>query len=718
MTRLFFLTNNAASRACILACLWLLSLAVYAQDLQKCIPATASGVVTLDGSNFFRKIDLDQINRLEMFKELDEETRGRKGSKYDEYSKIYKNPSSIGLNVLSKSYLYFEHSPDTTSWGTHYTYSALLVGLSKSKKFESFIKKVSDEPIQKSGVYKYVHNSRSNIVAWNNSQVIVLWLDGYYEEKDSMLLKEFERITHLSPEQCIKSNKNFIESQSAKFDFNYWMNFESFFSGLWFSGAMTFPVIKALPFIGSDFYKGYYLQLFLNFNNGSVSFNSKQLLSEESARKVEHVYGSGINPGLLNYIHKDHLLGIYSYSLNMEGIKAMLDTALHDTVKSRVNEAFIDFLYRKKINDDPKVVAMNKQLDSMYTDLYDYNHGDDSDEADDTTAISPAYDDYTDEPYRDSIPEEDFYGYYEEDTLSVPVDTAVYDTSPIVFEEEDYATVDSSVSDTTDFSANITSFKRGGPDSLFQAKRARVDSVRTLISKRKQQLSDEKVKELALENNDLLEIFQGDIMGAITDYFFIEKKYKTYDYDEEELQTVEVEKTKREVFPEYVIGLTLNNVGKAKNILEKLHQDSFLLRKDNYYYFPFGDQSVMTMIAGKILLITNNKELLSRHAEGYQEAERLPKNLQDLLLNKNASAYVSLKDIFARLPFNNLSRQRHDIYTLLMNSLGSISLTSFNYKSNVSDSEIVFNVTNKLDNSFYEILRIINEAYKINKAQY
>src|SRR5690606_13664017 len=101
---------------------------------------------------------------------------------------------------------------------------------------------------------------------------------------------------------------------------------------MYYMAAM--PGLRNIPFISPDFYKEYYLQTNLNFNNGNITMDAKQFLSKESGEKIKDVYGKGINPDMMKFIHKDHLLGLYSYSMNMRGIKAILDTALTDSIKN------------------------------------------------------------------------------------------------------------------------------------------------------------------------------------------------------------------------------------------------------------------------------------------------------------------------------------------------------------------------------------------------
>lgn len=681
-----------------------------AQDLQKLIPANASGVITMDGNSFFKKIDLDQINRLEMFKDLDEETQGRRGSKYNEYSKLYKDPASIGINLLSKTYIYFENSKDTTRWGSSYVYTGVIVSLSKSKKFESFIKKISDSAIVKHGAYKFCKTGYNNLVGWNKSQLILLFTSGYGDDKDLLLVKEFKRLINLSNEESIKSNKNFMAAQSQhSFDFNYWMNFEPLMNSIYPMMYMAMPVYKNIPFIGADFYKGYFLQMNLNFNNGSIVMDASQQLSPESGAMIKDVYGKGLNPDMMKYIHKDHLLGLYSYSLNMKGIKAILDTALTDSIKTKINEGFAELLYEGKIKEDPKVKKLQKEIDSMYADLYppvDYSAYNNYDYLDSSAVVEDYYDTtYVEEDYSEEEP--------------VQVDTAVAVEEPYI----DYAVVDSVSAYEGDYYSDSTysySYTQTKEDSIYNAKYDRINVKREEIDKRKKELFQKKLKDLDLSKDFLFDLFKGDAMGAITDYYYRETKYKTFEYDDEELKAVEVEKVKKDPFAEFIVGFTLNDLAQAKKLIGKLTKDSFLVKQGDYHEINIKELPVKIFVAisNNILLITNDEELLKKNFSGYPAEERVSKELQDVLLNKTSSGFVNLKEIFVRLPYQTLSPNMQATYTLLMNSLGTVSMTSSHYKDNISQSDLSLTFTNKIDNSFYEIFRIINEIYKINSGKH
>lgn len=660
-----------------------------AQDLLKLIPANSSGVVSMNGEGFFKKIDLEQINRLEMFQDMDERTQGKKGDRYQEYSKLYKAPTSLGLNIHSNSYIFFGNLVDTTEYGMRYTYTGLTMSLIKSSKFENFIKKVSDQKPVKLGAYKFCRIETGAIVAWNKKQLMVLSISGFGEDKEEILLKQLKQLINQSVNESIKSNKNFMATQSQSFDFNYWMNFESTMNGLLPVSYMTLPIFKDLPFIGADFYKGYFFDVNLNFNNGDISIDGKQTLSDESSKKMKDIYGKGLNPEFVKYLHKDHLLGLYSYSINMKGLKPMLDTALADSVKDQINEGFIGLLYDAKIKKDTKVNKLQLEIDSMYTDLYPaYKY--------DTTAYTD-YADYDTSYYQDD--------YYESDTTAIDEEqiTEDYvDTSDVEMEYYEDSTYTDSYSK---------------EDSIFNAKNDRIDAKRKELDDRKKVLLQAKVKELNLKKDFLFDLFQGDAIGAITDYYWIDKKYKTFDYDEENLKPIEVEKTKKEIFPEFFAGFTLNNTVEAKKFLASLTKDSFLLKKNTYYIIP-GEQKLFVSISNNLLLITNNEVIVNENFKGYSEKERISNDLQATLLHKTSAFHINIKDVFAKLPYDNMSREKQAMYSLLASSFGTLSATSDPYITNISKSDMSLSLTNKIDNSFYEIFRIINEVYKMNRNKF
>jgi hypothetical protein len=662
---------------------------VSAQDLLKLIPANSSGVVTMNGEAFFKKIDLEQINRLEMFQDMDERTQGKKGDKYQEYSKLYKAPTSLGLNINSKSYIFFGNSIDTTDYGMRYTYTGLTMSLLKSSKFESFIKKVSDQKATKFGSYKFCKIEDGAIVAWNKKQMLVLNVSGYGENREEVLFKLLKQIINQSANESIKNNKNFIATQSQTFDFNYWMNFESTMNGLLPVSYMTLPIFKDLPFVGADFYKGYFLDLNLNFNNGDITIDAMQTLSDESSKKMKDVYGKGINPEFVKYLHKDHLLGLLSYSINMKGLKPMLDTALADSVKDQLNEGFIGLLYESKLKKDSKLNKLQLEIDSMYTDLYPaYQY--------DTTAYTePA-------EYDTTYYQDDYYG----------TDTTAINEEQI---NEDY--VDTMAVDMEYYEDSTYTDSYSKEDSISNAKNDRIDAKRKELDERKKALLQAKVKELNLKKDFLFDLFQGDAIGAITDYYWIDKKYKTFDYDEENLKPIEVEKTKKEIYPEFFAGFTLNNTVQAKKFLTSLTKDSFLLKQNTYYIIP-AEQKLFVTISNNLLIITNNEAIVKENFKGYSEKERISSDLQATLLHKTSAFHVNIKDIFAKLPYDNMSKEKQAMYSLLMNSFGTLLATSDPYVTNMSKSDMSLKLTNKIDNSFYEIFRIINEVYKMNRNKF
>jgi len=698
----------------------------FSQDLTKLIPSSSSGVFTFDAGYFFKKVDLQQIQRLEMFQDLDEQNQLRNKERHKHISKIYKAPESIGVNLNSKWYLFMDHSEDTTLWGTRSTFYGLLIPLSNSSKFENFYKKISDSTIHKRKGYKYSMLGYSQMIAWNKSNIIILFSSSYSEDAIFSITKELDKITHLTNEQCLKSNKNFCDAQLGKFDFHYWMHFGSLFSGMNLAKyAMLFPGFKNLPFTKENFYKDYYLHFSLNFDNGSIHINSKQFLSKESAQQVDNLYGKGINKDLIKYIHKDYFLGSYAFSMNMNGIKSMIDTMVTDSLKEKLNQGFVEGFYEDYFKKDKQLTKLNLELDSMYADLYpksdtnSYNYNNYNDDYD-TTSYSSDYDSNNYNTDTSSYASDydaidttyNFNNYSDTATYTTPSnEESIVDTA-VVVPPGDYS------NDSTNYEYPQTYYSE--EDSIYELKRKRIQEKNKEIKTRTNYLANQKIKELNIQKNDILELFKGDVLMVLSGFHFIPKKYKSYEYDEEEYKTIEVEKVKNDPFPEFTIGLTVNNKTKLESLLNGFVKDSLLKQHKNYYYTHStkGDSTptIYLALSGEVLLITSEVELVTTHLNGYSSENRISKEVEDLITNKTLSVYVSLKDIFARLPYNNLSAQRAELYTMLMNSFTTTYLTAENSKSDTSSSDFVFNFTNKLDNSLFEILRLFNESYKINRG--
>ncbi|MBX9851176.1 MAG: DUF4836 family protein, partial [Cytophagaceae bacterium] len=598
MKKFFLIGIKKTISLLILTVIFNLSLLTHssAQDLLKYIPAKASGVLAFNGEGFFKKVDLNQITNLEMFRDLDAEAKQKKDKEYEEMSKAWNAPESIGLNKNSQIYFFFENNYDTTFQSMSH-YFGCLFSLTKAKKFESFLKKLTKDEyrVQKKGSWKYL-SEKGFLLAWSSNAAIVLGMEGGGKE-NQLVLQKFESMISQTEAQSIKSNKNFSTLHEKEYDFNYWMNFHSLFSGLGIFKQFKEPFLQKIPFYNDDFYKDYYLSLILNFHNGNISWTTQQTLNSESAKKVKPFYGDGINPELVRYIHRDHLLGVYTYSSDMKGIKAILDTALHDTLKQKVNEGFIELLYESKVRNDKRIKKLQAEIDSMYTDLYSYNNTNyDTYNYSDTASY---YENYSDTTYKDYVPDttssappEPDYNYNTyTDTAVTAVDTT-YNYDSYNYERDEKA------------------------DSIYNAKYERINKKYDNIKAIKTELYRAKAKELNLKSDDLFNLFEGDFLAACTDILYKETKYKTYVYDEEELKSEEVEKTKKDPYPEFVVALTLNDVAKAKDLMKKMERDSFIIAEENFYKAP-GEVEGYMGIQEKILIITNKKELLRSNFNGY-----------------------------------------------------------------------------------------------------
>ncbi|MBX9851877.1 MAG: hypothetical protein K2X86_08970 [Cytophagaceae bacterium] len=76
-----------------------------------------------------------------------------------------------------------------------------------------------------------------------------------------------------------------------------------------------------------------------------------------------------------------------------------------------------------------------------------------------------------------------------------------------------------------------------------------------------------------------------------------------------------------------------------------------------------------------------------------------------------------MKEIFYKIPQEEMSVKDAAVFSLLANSFESLTMVTSNTNTTTQQSELKYNFTNKLNNSFYEIFRIINEVYKIYKEE-
>jgi hypothetical protein len=415
-------------------------------------------------------------------------------------------------------------------------------------------------------------------------------------------------------------------------------------------------------------------------------------------------------------------LGLLSFAINLQELRSLFDKNLPG-ITDKIWPDILKKIFKSEFEKDPYIIKKNTEIDSLSQLLYLPN----------TTPYSNYYDYYTDTTYK-----------YDYTTDSTAVDTA-YDYN-IVFKENQTERIEyfdegdpkekkkdkkknkknketqPEVAPEAEYIQDYSYQEPDSPynipydnyyqtDTMYSYYNKQIDTLRKKIKERQQQLSEEKVKNIGLKPDDFWELFNGDFLFAVTDIMYIEKKYITYEYDED-IKYREVEKTQKEPYPEIILIASVRNKEKLNKVLQTIQNS--LTENDYNRLINNADSLGITMnVYDDYWVITNNKLIAEKYTSGYAVSDRLSEPIQKLILENNSTMYINLFQIFNKISLEeNLPKQKQTMQ-LMRNSFKGIYMYSTFTDAPVQTSVLRIDLSNTIDNSLYELLRIIDEVFKL-----
>lgn len=318
-----------------------------AQDLLKLIPSDVVGVVAINADSYNKKVDMDKVMELEVFKKFDERMKKDMGDNYDLISLIYKDPKAAGVNIEPQSYMYIQ-SLDSLFFGS------FIYSISDKKKFEDFLNAlpmVKSDNIQKGKGYKYV-SIATGAIAWTGKVGMLSMVEGekkdlykgldyddenYYDKlearrkkfddaKKAVLAQKLDMI--ISVDNSITSNANFQRFSKETYDVGMWINMEPL--GKAIQDAQANPMlVKQAQMMESmnELWKDTYYHTLLTFDGGEVNLIQRSYMSDRLFDLYQGIYDKKVKPKMFDYVNASNMLGFGVIAVDIKKLfSATLDT--------------------------------------------------------------------------------------------------------------------------------------------------------------------------------------------------------------------------------------------------------------------------------------------------------------------------------------------------------------------------------------------------------
>lgn len=319
-------------------------------------PKDAMVVVYVNTPSISSKLSWEEIKQSEMFKEAYTESS-------DSLLRVLlQDPEKSGMDTKA-AFVFFAKKQGKGG------YSVFEGTVKDEAAFEKFNKETSkNAAVAKVGEGKVITLNQGVIVYWNSKQfayvmntpmldafATVLNNTGEYKEPYSFptdSLSAFGAATlAIKGDASIGSDSRFAEMAAGNGDIHFWVNGDSYLSGL--SGGLL-GVTKA-----GDLLKGNASATTLNFENGKISLTSRSYVNEKLAGLYDKYPAKKLSADVLNRVPSKNVVALIGMNYPPEGLKELVKLTGLDGIANgfleKVGYSIDDFV---KANKGDMVIAL------------------------------------------------------------------------------------------------------------------------------------------------------------------------------------------------------------------------------------------------------------------------------------------------------------------------------------------------------------------------
>ena len=268
------------------------------------IPDDAIAVVSLHPMQLHTK---SQINTFEAIKEK---------VKDEIWGQILENPLSTGLMLNEYAYVFLRMEDVNPVIG-------VVSGIKDVEKFKSTLSKIDEnisESFKEMEGYTYMQPDEEGVVAWNETQMIVLFSPNNEEFEESYWTESLNWMFHPVKEESITSLVDFKDFLGKMKDLNLWVTSDKIMD------VVKQVVKQDLPDLPITLYNNY-AQVYFDFSNGEVNVSGETHFSEELEKNVEEflVMNPELNEEILKLAPGGDLLLALAGSMDLQKVQKLVE---------------------------------------------------------------------------------------------------------------------------------------------------------------------------------------------------------------------------------------------------------------------------------------------------------------------------------------------------------------------------------------------------------
>lgn len=214
---------------------------------------------------------------------------------------------------------------------------------------------------------------------------------------------------------------------------------------------------------------------------------------------------------------------------------------------------------------------------------------------------------------------------------------------------------------------------------------------------------------LVLDEEAISKVIKGDGIFIFNGLSQKEVSYKSYDYNEENFETTEVMKTKKETLPDFLAMISTEDTRLINKLIAYGVKKEVVKSKNSYYEVTIPKSPLalyFTIKDGIIFLGTNAIDMEQIVSNTYQA--KVSGRHKSALLGNNYAAYFSPKRLAGKIPAEELgSPAKIEKANKTLNSLGDIYMRSYPMNGNTFAGEISMDTPADQKNSLKYLFSVI-----------
>lgn len=218
---------------------------------------------------------------------------------------------------------------------------------------------------------------------------------------------------------------------------------------------------------------------------------------------------------------------------------------------------------------------------------------------------------------------------------------------------------------------------------------------------------------LLLDEEAIAKVIKGDALFIFNGLSQKELSYKSYEYNEDNFESKEVMKTKKETLPDFLMMVSSEDTRLIDKLIAYGVKKELLKKGAGYYELtiPKSPMSIYFTIKDQIIFMGTSKIEMDNIASG-RFVSKISSGHKKMLLGGNYAAYFSAKKLSGKIPVEVGGVEKREKTNRVLNALGDIYMKSNPIKGNTVSGQITMDIPANQPNALKYLFSIIEDAQK------